>query len=151
MHGEVPLDRRLEQTEARGPGLLLWQHHEEVEPRIVAESRCDVDVPAIPFPRANDDVLQREAVRAENSARMVDGRLLWRPHTGIEDVHRSRRDERNLRPLVGVCRRRRWAWRFRLLAAAKQLDDRLTDGFDPQASCRQHFGRDAALLAQQPE
>jgi hypothetical protein len=38
-----------------------------------------------------------------------------------------------------------------LLAVAQQLDDRLTGSFDPQASCRQHVGRDAALLAQQPE
>jgi hypothetical protein len=82
---------------------------------------------------------------------MVDDRLLGRPHAGMEDVHRSRRDERDLRPLVGVCRRRRRAWRFRLLAAAERFDDRLTDGFDPHASCRQHVGRDAALLAQQSE
>jgi hypothetical protein len=38
-----------------------------------------------------------------------------------------------------------------LRAATKQLDDRLTDRFDAQASCHQHFGRDAAFLAQQPE
>ena len=38
-----------------------------------------------------------------------------------------------------------------MLAAAEQLDDRLSDRFDPQSSCREHFGRDAALLAQQPE
>jgi hypothetical protein len=38
-----------------------------------------------------------------------------------------------------------------LLAKTEQLDDCLTDRFDPQASCRQHFGRDAALLAQQAE
>src|SRR4030095_15620609 len=85
VHGEVLLDRRLEQTEARRHGLLLRQHHEKVESRLVAESRCEVDVPAIPLPRANDDVLQRKAVRAESIARMVDARLLWRPHTGIED------------------------------------------------------------------
>jgi hypothetical protein len=48
-------------------------------------------------------------------------------------------------------RHRRRAWRFLLLAAAEPLDDRVTDGIDPQASCRQHVGRDAALLAQEPE
>ena len=32
-----------------------------------------------------------------------------------------------------------------------QLDDRLADRFDAQTSCGQHVGRDAALLAQQPE
>ena len=52
---------------------------------------------------------------------------------------------------VGVRRRRRRAWQFRPIAAPRQLDDRLADGLDRQASCRQHFGRDAALLAQQSE
>src|SRR5688500_14927206 len=54
VHPEVLLDLGLEQAEARCHVLLLRQHHEEVEPRIVAELRCDVDVPAIPLPRAND-------------------------------------------------------------------------------------------------
>src|SRR5262249_3113528 len=70
---------------------------------------------------------------------------------GTKDMYRSRRHEGDLRPLVGVRREPRWAWRFRWLAGATQFDDRLAHDFDPQASCRQHFGRDATLLAQQPE
>lgn len=34
---------------------------------------------------------------------------------------------------------------------AVQRNDRLANRFDPQASGRKHFGRDAARLAQQPE
>src|SRR5215467_15704940 len=132
-------------------GLRLWQHHEKVEPHIVAEIRRHVDVPAITVPRANDDVLQRKAVRAEYVAGVVDDRRLWPSHSGIEDVHRSRRDERNLRPTVGVCRHPGWGWRLRLLAVAEQLDDRLANSFDPQASRPQHFCRDASILAEQTE
>jgi len=40
---------------------------------------------------------------------------------------------------------------FRLLAATQQLDDRSTDHFDAQASCRQHFSRNTADFVQQPE
>src|SRR6516225_10667460 len=99
----------------RGRVLCLWQHHEKVEPHIVAKIRRHVDVPAIAVPRANDDVLQGEAVRAEYVARVVDDRRLWPLHSGIEDVYRSRRDERDPRPIVSICRRRRWTWRLRLL------------------------------------
>jgi hypothetical protein len=69
----------------------------------------------------------------------------------MQDMHHARGDERDPRPLVRICRRPRWARRFRLLAVTEQLDDRLPDGFDFHASRSEHFRRDAVLLVQQPE